>query len=202
MTMLCVFSARAVAVSAQNTKIPIPVVILIRLNSCYFPSEFTRLAQSSISSFNLFSPFNSFNFGCGLPGRCHSWLSLFGSLRASCLRRFKIILVGDVRNTDDQHPHAAARAMNHSRRDVDNGPSGNLVLDAIEADSASSIEDVVKLGGALMKVQARSVYVHRMRPGCGRDLRVFAADEPVPPPAGAAFALGIAFVTDQHGTGN
>src|ERR1043166_2851970 len=199
MTMLCVFSARAVAVSAQNTKIPIPVVILIRLNSCYFPSEFTRLAQSSISSFNLF---NSFNLGCGLRRRVHSWLSLFGSWRASALRRFKIILVGDVRNTDDQHPHAAARAMNHSRRDVDNGPSGNLVLDAIEADGASSIEDVVKLSGPLVKVQPRSVYVHRMRPSRGRDLRVFAADEPVPPPAGAAFALGIAFVTDQHGTGN
>jgi hypothetical protein len=28
----------------------------------YYPSEFARLAQISLSSFNLF---NSFNFGCG-----------------------------------------------------------------------------------------------------------------------------------------
>src|ERR1051326_1655886 len=43
----------------------------IRLHSyCLdYPSESVRLGQTSLSSFKLFNPFNSFNFGCGLPRR-------------------------------------------------------------------------------------------------------------------------------------
>ena len=43
----------------------LPCSAPIGVNSYYYPSEFARLAQIPLSSFNLFDPSNSFNFGCG-----------------------------------------------------------------------------------------------------------------------------------------
>ena len=60
-------------------------------------------------------------------------------------RRFKIILVCDVGNADDQHAHPAARAMDDPGRNVNDRTFRNSVLGAIEADRATPIQNVIQL---------------------------------------------------------
>ena len=58
----------------------------------------------------------------GCPDTCSD---LFALWPLSCLRRLEIIVVGNVGDADDQDSHPAARAVDYSRRDVDQGALGH-----------------------------------------------------------------------------
>ena len=76
----------------------------------------------------------------------------------------EVVVIGDVRDADDEHAHPAKRTVNDAGRDVDEGTLGNRMLDAVQNDAAAAVEDVVQLGGTLVKMELGAVDVHGTRP--------------------------------------
>jgi hypothetical protein len=105
------------------------------------------------------------------------------------------VVVGDVRNSDDEDTHAAASAVDDSRRNMDERAFLDRMLDAVQQDEAIAVEDVVQLGRPFVVVLLRAVDIDGVRPG--GDVGVLTADEPIAPTAGAALARGFAFVADE-----
>lgn len=112
----------------------------------------------------------------------------------------EIIILRDVGDADDEDAHLPTRTVHHAGRDMDEGSLEDRLFNTIKQNDASSFEDIVEFGGALMVVELCSVDVHRMRPGRRRQAHIFATDQTLPPATGAALTQCVAFVADQQRT--
>ena len=121
----------------------------------------------------------------------------FGGMLETLEAVVEQVVVADVGNPDYQNAHPSLRAMNHARGDVNDGSLAYGMLHAVEAYGPLAIQNVVQLRAALVVVLPGAVDIHGMGPG--RDVVILAADEKIPPPAGGAFARGLAFVPDEQG---
>ena len=105
------------------------------------------------------------------------------------------IVVGDVRDAYDQNAHPASRSMDDSGGDVDQRSLAHGLRNTVEQDCPLSVEDVIQLCRATVIMLASAVDIHGMGPG--GNARILAADQPVPPAAGASLAGDLAFVSDE-----
>src|SRR5262245_13131620 len=105
------------------------------------------------------------------------------SLRS--VRLWKIqIAVGDVWDSDDQHAHSAACAVDDSRWNVNQGSFANRMLVAVEEDRPFAVEHVVKFRGDFVIVLFGAVNIDGVRPG--GDVVILPAHQQVPPATSAA----------------
>ena len=79
-------------------------------------------------------------------------------------RGLVVIVVGDVGNSDNENPHLAARAVNDAWWNMNERAPGDGLLNAIENDTPTAIQNVVKLGGSFVKMGFGSIYVNGMGP--------------------------------------
>jgi hypothetical protein len=84
------------------------------------------------------------------------------------MRCLEVVVIGDVRDADDQNPHPATSTVNDTGRDVNERTFGDGLFDPIENDAAVAIENIVELGGTLVVMELGAVNVHSMSPGCWR----------------------------------
>ena len=89
--------------------------------------------------------------------------------------------------------------MDYSGRYVDHRAFEYRVLHAVQLHTTFTIQHVVKLCTHLMVVLARTVDIDGVSPSRNIQVTILAADQQVPPAAGAAFARHIRFVPDQGG---
>jgi hypothetical protein len=87
--------------------------------------------------------------------------------------------------------------MDNSRRNVDERTLVNFVVQSIKGDDAITLENVIKLCGTLVIMQAGTVNIDCVRPCGGCEPDVFAANEPVTPTAGAALARRVSLMPDK-----
>ena len=80
--------------------------------------------------------------------------------------RFKVIIVGNVGNAYDQHAHATTRTMDDSGGNMHKRTFLNCVLQSVQTYRSAAIEDVIKLGGTLMKVEFGAINIDCVRPCC------------------------------------
>ena len=84
--------------------------------------------------------------------------------------------------------------MHDPGRDVHDRPFSHRLIDAVQPHETFAFQHVVNLGGDLVVVLLGAIDVDGVDPG--RDIRVLAADQQMPPAAGAALLRGLAFMTD------
>jgi hypothetical protein len=70
-----------------------------------------------------------------IPARRGRFLSLVG---------LEIVVLGDVRDAYHQNAHSSTGTVNHPRRDVDQRPLGDRVLDAVQNDAAAALQQVLQ----------------------------------------------------------
>src|SRR5262249_1065928 len=128
---------------------------------------------------------------------CLESLMFIGPLRLN----FKKVVVGNIRYTDHQYAHPPTGPVHHSGRDVDQSSLGHGLLSSVQKDDTVSLQNIVKLGGALVIVELRSVDVHGMRPRHRSQRRILATDESIAPAAGTSLTLRVPFVTNQEWAG-
>ena len=118
----------------------------------------------------------------------------------SILSRKKQIVVRNIRHPDNQHSHAALRAVDDSGGNVDDGTLADGVVNTVEPHAALAFEDVIQLGAAAVKMLLRAVNVDDVCPS-GQVL-VLPAEQQMTPAAGAPLARGVVFVANQGGGGH
>ena len=91
--------------------------------------------------------------------------------------------------------------MDDTRWDVHERAFCHYLINPIQHDHTAALQNVVQLGGALVIMKLGSVNIHGVSPGCRCKGGIFMADQTVTPAAGTAFARGVAFVTDEQGSG-
>src|SRR5689334_7383351 len=89
------------------------------------------------------------------PNPCEAWFVI-------PLLSFKVVIVGNVRNADDQHAHATSRAMDDSGGDMYQRAFLDRVLQSVQAYRAAAVEDVIELGGTLMIMESGAINIDRM----------------------------------------
>ena len=114
---------------------------------------------------------------------------------------FVVVVIGDVGDPDDEHPHTPPRAVNDAGRNVNERAFCDRLFDSVEDDASLSLEHVIELGGAEMVMEPRPVNIDGVGPGRGGEVGIFVTDEPVPPDSGTALARGMALVTHEDGNG-
>src|SRR5580704_17823830 len=103
-------------------------------------------------------------------------------------RGLEIIVIGNIGDADDQHPHPAPGAVDDPGRDVDQRALRHGLFHAVVDDAAAAVENVVKLGGTLVIVEPGTINVDRVCPGHRGQWRVLVADQAVAPSASTALA--------------
>jgi len=79
---------------------------------------------------------------------------------------FKIVVFGNIRDTDDEHSHATTGPMDDPGWDVHQRPFEHRVFHAVQNDGSRPFEHIVQLGGTLVKMEFGAVNVHSMGPSC------------------------------------
>lgn len=113
--------------------------------------------------------------------------------------RLEVVVLGNVRDANYQHTHAAAGAVDDAWWNVNQRSSGNGVFDAIEDDGSAALQHIVELRGSFVVMELGSVDVHGVSPGGRTKARIFATDEPIAPTASTSFSRSMSLVAYQDG---
>ena len=89
--------------------------------------------------------------------------------------------------------------MDNSGRYVDHRTLGYSVLHAVQLHNAFTVQHLVKLCPDFMIVLACAIDIDGVSPSRDIEVTILAADQQMPPAAGAAFARRVRFVPDQGG---
>ena len=79
---------------------------------------------------------------------------------SSLLRYLEAVVIGNVRNTNDEYAHPSTGTVNNIWRNVDESSLRNRLIDTVKDHTATTVENVIDFCGTLVKVEFDAVDIH------------------------------------------